>query len=112
MQIFAGGAHGEVAMQDAALPAEGIRQVTDVLRAAFHHNHFGADVMAQVDMRGRQHMVMAVVLNVGDFFAQFALMVIIDQRNRAQNFGGFLPLSGDDFIPDQVPDVFRSVLIF
>lgn len=111
MQILAGGAHGQVAVQNAALLAEGVRQVADVFRAAFHHDHFGADVMAQMHMRGGQYMVMAVVLNVGDLLAQFALVMIIDQGDRTENFGSFLPLFGDDFIPDQVSDVFRPVFI-
>jgi len=62
-------------MIDALLLPQAVGHGLDGLCRAAHHDHLGAGVVIEVDVRGREHMVVVGVLHLGELAAQVARFV-------------------------------------
>ena len=110
VHVFACGAHGQGAVEDAFLLAEGVGQSPDGFGIAADHDHLGAKVVGQVDVGAGQDFIVVVVLDVDEFVTELAGVVVVDQVDGADDLlVGVGPLLLDELLPDGVADELGSV---
>ena len=109
--FFAGGAHGEFGMKDAALLFDGGGEIADAVAAAADHDHFRTDLVRDMDMGGGEDGFMAVMLKLDQLFGEAALVVVVNHGQRGQDFIIAVPFLPGEFAADEIADEFRAVLI-
>jgi len=78
-------------MVHALLLAHVVGQVADFAGCAANHDHFGAEVLVEMNVGCGQHGAVVAVLEFDELFGQLALVVVIDKRNGGQSLAVTLP---------------------
>src|SRR5574343_1771380 len=72
------GDHVELAVANAAFGHQGVGELSDVGRRALEDHAFQAVVVVEMAVHGGHGQVVVVVLQAGQPFGQFALVVVVD----------------------------------
>jgi len=97
-------------MLDALGANEGIGNALDIGSAAAHHQHLKAVVVIQVNMQCGEYIAISVVLHVCQLLVQEADVVVVDERDRADDFTvRALPHFTNQFVADEVAKGLRTV---
>ena len=110
-EVFARRSRGQLGVKDAFLPLKVVREGLNLPALAPDHDHLGAEVLVQVDMRRGQDLPAEMMLLVRQPLRQAAGMMIVDQGDRAQGLITRLPLLPHQVVSDQVADELRTVLV-
>lgn len=83
-------------MENAFLAAEGFGEVADHGGAAADHDHFGAEMVIEVDVGRGEDGAVVVVLDVGELVAELSDVVVVEEGDGAEGLGVALPFALDD----------------
>ena len=101
----AGGGHGEPASEHAFYRRDLVGEALEVSEPALADQDLHAPVVVEVDVDGRVHEGLVVVLHVGELVADRRDGVVVDHDDRADHpLVLVLPLGLGERIADQVPD--------
>ena len=111
-EVLARRADGQCGVQDTFLLPQVIGKPLNFRRGSANEDHFGAQVVIEVYMRGGQNRVVIVVLQLDEFFAELTNVMVIHQCHCSQRFlMSALPFVGHEVIPDHIPHEFGAVRI-
>ena len=82
MQILSGGAHCHFAVSNSTQRTEPVGKFMDRSGFALDDDDLETVVMIHVNMGGGDDLVVIIMLNLGHFFLEFGLMMIIDIRGK------------------------------
>src|SRR5574343_112923 len=105
--------HVELAVTDATFGHQGVGKLPDVGRRTFEDHAFQAVVVVEVAVQGGHGQVVVVVLQAGQPFGQFALVVVVDVGQVGDAVAGrrFALAVALDGAADQVAHRFRAVAV-
>lgn len=83
--IFSRRSDDKLPMLDPAQAQNLIRDLSQIRAATFHDDHFEAVVMIQVNVRGRQHLGVCLMLDLDETLRQVRSVMIVDQRERSRD---------------------------
>lgn len=66
-------------------------------------------MLIHVHMRTDQDTLVVMMLQVGEFFAEFVQIMVVKQGYRTHGFSVVLPLPSDKLLADHIPDKLRAV---
>ena len=109
-------ASGRRGRQSAVLNASRAQEpVSDLLNYAsltLHHEHFQAVVFIQMNVHGRDDLLVVSMLQGGEDFGEFVDIMAVHQGDRAHGFlVGQFPFLLNEARPYQVPDRFGAVFV-
>ena len=96
-------------MKDAFVPPQGVQKLLDAAGEPPDEHDFDAQLVAQVDVRGRENEIVIVMLSVSQLLAESGQVMIVDKSDRAHRLLVFLPFDLDQSLADHVADQLRSV---
>jgi hypothetical protein len=93
-------------------PDEPVGKLLDLAGFAMDDEHFKAGVMVKMRMTGGDYQMMEGVLQVGELFADAMGVVIVDERDGADDGDiGRAGLLADEAIADEVAECLRAICV-
>lgn len=111
-QVVSRRCHNEFAVFHAARTDESVGEFLDGRLGSTNCNQFEAIVVIEMAMHGRQDVVAMIVLHVGQVLLQVPLVVVVDQRDAADDiaFACLLPVF-DELGADHISDGHRAIIV-
>src|SRR5215831_4408214 len=111
-EVLACRADGQRGVQDTLLLPQVIGEPLNFRGRSANEDHFGAQIMVEMDVCGSQDGVIMVMLQLDEFFAELTDVMVIDQGHRPQRFLlSTLPFMHHEVIPDHIAHEFRAVRV-
>src|ERR1035441_5931829 len=112
LQLLPRGGDGQASVFDAFRADQHVGHLPHHGALASHHQNFQAVIVIQVNVERGEDGVMEIVLDAGEFLAQQAHVVIIDQGDGAHHLRvRRFPRLFDQFLADQVAKGFGAVRV-
>jgi hypothetical protein len=102
---------GQGAVKHAFVPSQRVQKLLDAPGEPLDEHDFDAQIVAEVDVCGREDQVVVVVLRVGEFLAEARQVVIVDEGYRAHRLLVLLPFNLNETVADHVADELGPVRV-
>ena len=101
--------HHELRLVDPLQAAEFRGQVLKFVRRAAQRDHLHAEIMRQMHVRGRNHVVAVRVLDLDHPVGESGPVVVVDEREAGGHVRGIVgPGGGGQLFPNQLADRFAA----
>ncbi len=98
-------------MKNAFVPPQRVKKLLDTTGNPLDEHDFDAQLVAQVDVRGREDEIVIVVLSVSQFLTEAGQVMIVDEGYRAHCLLVFLPFDLNQSLADHVADELGPVRV-